>query len=85
MINFDRVIAVLIKVVAQYPSLTRLELKPLEYIKTRPLAIDYIKRTELKLKEYKSLVEIAEVQIGKSKRGEVTIINIILSNATSIF
>jgi hypothetical protein len=84
-IDFDGVMAAPIEVVAQYPPLTGLEREPPGHVETRPFAIDRIKRTEPKLKEYKNLVEIAEARMGGSMNGEASIANMMLSNATSVF
>ncbi|MCJ1244536.1 hypothetical protein MMC30_001734 [Trapelia coarctata] len=84
-IDFDGVMAAPIEVVAQLPQLTRLDREPPGHVETRPFAIDRIKRTEPKLKEYKNLVEMAELRMGSSKKGEVTIANIMLLDATSVF
>lgn len=84
-IDFDGVMAAPIEVVAQYPSLTGLEREPPGHVETRPLAINRIKMTEPKLKEYKNLVEIAEAGMGGSKNGEESIANLMLSNATSVY
>ncbi|PVH70379.1 hypothetical protein DL98DRAFT_661210 [Cadophora sp. DSE1049] len=85
LIDFDGVMAAPIEVVAQYPPLTGLEREPPGHVETRPFAIDRIKRTEPKLKEYKNLVEIAEARMGDSMNGEASIANMMLSNATSVF
>jgi len=60
-IDFNGVMATLIEVVAQYPLLLGLEREPHRHIETRPFVIDRIKRIEPKLKDYKSLVEIARL------------------------
>lgn len=84
-IDFDGVMAAPIEVVAQYPSLTWLDREIPGHVETRPLAINRIKRTEPKLREYKDLVEMAEAAMGGSKNGEESIANLMLSNATSVY
>ncbi|KAH6707915.1 hypothetical protein BKA61DRAFT_739162 [Leptodontidium sp. MPI-SDFR-AT-0119] len=59
--------------------------EPPGHVETRPLAIDRIKRTEPKLKEYKNFVEAAEARMGGSMNGEASVANMMLSNATSVF
>ena len=85
MIDFDGIMAAPIEVVAQYPPFTGLERQPPGHVEIRPAAIDRIKRTEPKLKEYMNLVEIAEARMGGSKNGEVSIASMMLSNASSVF
>ena len=84
-IDLDGVMAAPIEVVAQYPRLTGLKREPPGHVETRPLAIDRIRRTEPKLKEYKDLVETAEAGIGSGKKGEATVANMMLSDAASVF
>jgi hypothetical protein len=74
-----------IEVVTQYPPLTGLEREPPGHVETRPLAIDRIKSTEPKLKEYKTLVETAEARMRGSMNGQASIANMMLSDATSVF
>jgi hypothetical protein len=73
------------EVVAQYPALTGPDLDPPGHVETRPAAIDRIEKTELKLKEYKDMVEAAEAGMGISNEGNTTIADLMLSDAASIF
>ena len=66
-IDFDGVMAAPIEVVAQYPSLTGLEREPPGHVETRLLAIDRMKRTEPKLKEYKTSPSRAIFNFAASK------------------
>jgi hypothetical protein len=63
-IDLDGVMAAPIEVVAQYPVLTGLDREPPGHVETKPAAIDRIRRTEPRLKEYKDMVETAEAGIG---------------------
>lgn len=61
-IDFDGVMAAPTEVVAQYPLLSGLDRGPPGCVETKPLAIERIKRTGPKLKEYRDLVEMAELR-----------------------
>ncbi|PNY18157.1 Uncharacterized protein TCAP_07596 [Tolypocladium capitatum] len=84
-IDLDGVMAAPIEVVAQYPVLTGLEREPPGHVETRPAAIDRIRRTEPRLKEYKDMVEMAEARIGMNKEGNAPMANLMLSEAASVF
>jgi len=84
-IDLDGVMAAPIEVVAQYPALTGLEREPPGHVETRPAAIDRIRRTETRLKEYKDWVEIAEAGMKIGDGGNTPIANLMLSEAASVF
>jgi hypothetical protein len=85
LIDLDGVMAAPIEVVSQYPVLTGLDRMPPGHIETRPAAIDRIRRTETRLKEYKDFVEIAEAGMRIDDQGNNTsIANLMLSEAASI-
>ncbi|KAF2454686.1 hypothetical protein BDY21DRAFT_416653 [Lineolata rhizophorae] len=83
-IDLGGVMAAPIEAVAQYPVLTVLNREPPGHVETRPAAIDRIRRTEPRLKEYRDLVELAEARLGISK-GNTAIASLMLSEATSVF
>ncbi|KAK3935482.1 hypothetical protein QBC46DRAFT_358193 [Diplogelasinospora grovesii] len=85
LIDLDGVMAAPIEVVAQYPVLTGLDRGPPGHVETRPAAIDRIRRTETRLKEYKDLVEIAEAGLKIGDEGNTSIAKLMLSEAASIF
>ncbi|KAH8745123.1 hypothetical protein F5883DRAFT_268911 [Diaporthe sp. PMI_573] len=84
-IDLDGVMAAPIEVVAQYPVLTGLDREPPGHVETKPAAINRIRRTEPRLKEYKDMVEIAEAGVGISNEGNTPIANLMLSEAASVF
>ncbi|PNY24387.1 Uncharacterized protein TCAP_05683 [Tolypocladium capitatum] len=63
----------------------RLEPEPPGHVETNPAAIDRIRMTRPRLKEYKDLVEIAEVRMGIGKEGNTPIASLMLSDAASVF
>ncbi|RKL51039.1 hypothetical protein BFJ72_g492 [Fusarium proliferatum] len=83
-IDFDSVMAALIKVVAQYPVLTRLNREPPGCAETRPAAIERIERTKPKLKEYKEMLAAAESKLGNIDEGATLIADMLLSDAASV-
>ncbi|KAM0083809.1 hypothetical protein ACKRZS_004015 [Fusarium odoratissimum] len=84
-IDFDGVIAGPIEVVAQYPVLTVLDRDPPGCVETRPAAIERIKRTEPKLKEYKEILEAVESKLGNNNKGATPIADLLLPDAASVF
>lgn len=84
-IDLDGVMAAPIEVVAQYPTLTGLSREPPGHVETKPAAIERIKRTEPKLKEYKDMVGNAEVAIGLGNEKNTPIADLMLSDAASVF
>ena len=85
MIDFDGIIAAPIEVVAQYPALTGLDRPPPGHVETKPLALDRIKRTESQLKEYQSLIEIAEAGKAGGRNAQDRIADKMLSDAASVY
>ncbi|POR32133.1 Uncharacterized protein TPAR_07635 [Tolypocladium paradoxum] len=86
-IDFDAVMAAPIEVVAQFPALTGLSPETPGHVETRPLAIERIRRTRPRLKEYRDLVEAAEAGMGANnpnRRGG-TVASLLLSDAASIY
>ncbi|CAI7648176.1 unnamed protein product [Penicillium manginii] len=69
-IDFDGVISAPIEVQAQFPSLTGLDVEPPFRIATKPLVIQRINLTKVKLEEYKCMVQAHEREMGA---GENTI------------
>ncbi|KAK3332870.1 hypothetical protein B0T19DRAFT_354543 [Cercophora scortea] len=83
-IDLDGVMAAPIEVVAQYPVLTGLDREPPGHVETKPAAIDRMRRTEPRLKEYKDMVETAEAGMGIGNEGSTPIANLMLSEAASV-
>ncbi|KAH6624160.1 hypothetical protein B0J18DRAFT_409649 [Chaetomium sp. MPI-SDFR-AT-0129] len=84
-IDLDGVMAAPVEVVAQYPVLTGLNREPPGHVETKPAAIERIKRTEPKLKEYKDMVGTAEAGMGLGNDGNTSIAHWMLSDAASVF
>lgn len=83
-IDLDGVMAAPMEVVAQYPVLTGLDTEPPGHVETKPAAIDRIRVTEPKLKEYKDLIGTAEAEMNGDE-GDTPIANLMLSDATNVF
>lgn len=84
MIDLDGLMAGPAELVAQYPTLTGLDRGPPGHVETRPAALERIRRTEPKLREYKDLVETAEAEAGIIGPGKASIASLMLSDAASI-
>jgi len=83
-IDLDGVMAAPMEVVAQYPALTGLDREAPGHVETRPAAIERIKRTAPKLKEYRDMVEIAEARVHVNEQN-TPIADLMLSDAASVF
>ncbi|RGP66279.1 kinaselike domain [Fusarium sporotrichioides] len=83
-IDFDGMMAAPIEVVAQYPVLTGLDQEPPGHIETNLYAIERIKETKPKLKEYKEMVRAAESRLGGSET-VTRIADLLESDAASVF
>ncbi|KAJ0153046.1 WSC domain-containing protein [Fusarium oxysporum f. sp. albedinis] len=65
-LDFDGVMEAPIEVTAHYPVLTGLNRELPVGVQTRPTAIERIKRTEPRLREYKYMLEAAEGKMGNN-------------------
>ncbi|KAM0232467.1 hypothetical protein ACHAP5_010720 [Fusarium lateritium] len=84
-VDFDGVMAAPIEVVAQYPVLTGLNREPPGCVETRPAAIERIKKTQPKLKEYKKMLEVAKSKVGNKDNGATPIADLLLSDVANVF
>ncbi|ENH72120.1 hypothetical protein FOC1_g10006491 [Fusarium oxysporum f. sp. cubense race 1] len=73
-----------IEVAAHYPVLTGLNRELPVGVQTRPTAIERIKRTEPKLREYKEMLQASEGKMG-NKSGATPIADLLLLDAASVF
>jgi hypothetical protein len=83
-IDFEGIIAAPIEEVAQYPRLTGLNMTPPGQVETRPLAIDRIKQTEQRLRDYRDMIKEKEIRVKGNNNGEESIADMMLSVAASI-